>query len=57
MPSKHIKESTWMRVEKLRINAIIETKQNIKERDILELILSKGIKETTIDDLRRLTMK
>lgn len=49
MPSKHIKEKTWQRIKKLRIKRIIETKTDIKERDLLELILEKGIKR--IDEI------
>jgi len=56
MPSKHIKNNTWQRIEALRIKGIIETKADIKERDILDLILEKGlsaIDEIDIDHLAK----
>ena len=42
MPSKHIKDETWELIEDLRIRGIIETKADIKERELLNLILKKG---------------
>ena len=57
MPSKHIKEETWQRIEELRIKGIIETKTDIKERDLLELILEKGIKRIDEIELELLAKK
>jgi len=57
MPSKHIKEKTWQRIEELRIKGIIETKTDIKERDLLELILEKGIKRIDEIELELLAKK
>lgn len=43
MPSKHIKDDKWERIEKLTVKAVIQTRKSIKERDILDLVLQKGL--------------
>jgi hypothetical protein len=57
MPTKHIREDTWDKIEKIRIKGIIETKTDIKEKDILDLILRKGIEKIDEADIDKLTKK
>lgn len=57
MPTKHIKDDTWDKIEKIRIKGIIETKTDIKEKDILDLILRKGIEKIDEEDIDKLAKK
>jgi len=43
MPSQHIKDETWRKVEKEAIRAIIQTKTNIRTTEILDLLIKKGL--------------
>jgi len=48
MPTKHIPDATWRKVEKATVSAVIETKSPIKDTDVLNLLILKGI--STIED-------
>lgn len=49
MPSQHIKEDTWRKVEKETIRAIIQTKTNIRTTEMLDLLIRKGLE--VIDEI------
>lgn len=53
MPTKHIDEHTWRKVEKKTIEAIIKTKEHIKETDMLKWLILKGLEELEEEDYRK----
>ena len=48
MPTKHIDDPTWDKVEKELVKAVIASKQSFKESEILKIIINKGLEN--IDD-------
>ncbi|HEX8376759.1 MAG TPA: hypothetical protein VF602_03000 [Pedobacter sp.] len=55
MPTKHIPDAIWRRVEKEIVKAVIATQRPIKESEILEVLLKKGLENITNADYK--TMK
>lgn len=53
MPSKHIQNSTWDKVEEQYKRAIITTKTSFKETEILNLIINKGLDNISEEDYIR----
>jgi len=39
MPTKHIDEITWRKVEKETVKAVIETKQTVTDTKMLKLLI------------------
>lgn len=52
MTTKHIKESTWRKVEKVTIKYITTTQQPIKDTEVLNRLILKGIEELDVEELR-----
>lgn len=50
MPSKHIQQPTWDKVEEQYKHAIITTKTSFKETEILNLIINKGLEAISDED-------
>lgn len=44
MPTKHIDEETWKKVEKKMVDVVIETKKSIKEGKLLKQLILIGLK-------------
>jgi hypothetical protein len=55
MPVKHIPDAIWRKVEKELVKAVIATQRPVKESEIIETLLRKGLENVTEDDYR--TMK
>lgn len=53
MPSKHIQNPTWDKVEEQYKRAIIATKTSFKETEILNLIINKGLESISEEDYIR----
>lgn len=54
MPTKHIDDKTWKKIQDLTVKAVIATQKPIKESEVLHYALQKGLKEITIDELKTL---
>lgn len=54
MPTKHIDEDTWRKVEKEAVKATISTKKSIKETEMLKWLILKGLEEITEDDYQKM---
>lgn len=54
MPTKHIDEETWRKVEKEAVKATITTKKSIKETEMLKWLILKGLEEITENDFERI---
>ncbi|MBU2871527.1 hypothetical protein [Colwellia sp. E2M01] len=50
MPTKHIDDATWRKVEKEVVKAVIATKKGFKDAEIIKILLNKGIEEITEQD-------
>lgn len=54
MPTKHIDDDTWRKVEKEAVKATIATKKSIKETEMLKWLILKGLEEVTEEDYERM---
>lgn len=54
MPTKHIDDASWRKIQDLTVKVVIATQKPIKETDILHCIIKKGLEEITIDELKKL---
>lgn len=52
MPTKHIDEETWKKVEKETVNAVLATKTAIKDTEMLRYLIRKGVREMGPEDYR-----
>ena len=50
MPTKHIDDRVWRQVEKKAVEAVIQTKLNIKDTEMLKWLILKGLETITEDD-------
>jgi hypothetical protein len=50
MATKHIPDTTWRKVEQEAVKAVIATKTGIKDTDLLNYLILKGIKDLKEDD-------
>lgn len=50
MPTKHIDDRTWRKVEKEAVKATIATERSIKETEMLKWSINKGLEQITVDD-------
>lgn len=55
MPVKHIPDAIWRKVEKELVKAVIATQLPVKESEIIEVLLRKGLENITDADYK--TMK
>ncbi|MCP1445486.1 hypothetical protein J3D54_004622 [Pseudomonas sp. GGS8] len=54
MPTKHIDDETWRKVEKEAVKATIATKRSIKETEMLRWLILKGLEEITEADFEKM---
>jgi len=54
MTTKHIKDSTWRKVEEKTIKAIIETRVNIKETEMLDFLINLGLRKIEKEDFPKI---
>jgi hypothetical protein len=57
MPSKHIDEKTWRKIEKETVRAVIASQTAFKETDILRILVLKGLEKITDDDYKKESLK
>ncbi|MBN6078795.1 hypothetical protein [Aggregatibacter actinomycetemcomitans] len=50
MPTKHIDENLWKKVQDETVRAVILTKTSIKETEMLQMLIKKGLESMTEDD-------
>lgn len=54
MPTKHIDEKTWRKVEQETVKAVVATKEPLKDTEVLKLLILKGLEVVTIADYQKL---
>lgn len=52
MPTKHIPDATWRKVEKEMVRAVVATQKPIKDTQVLNLLILKGIEAIKDEDYR-----
>ena len=57
MPTKHIEAELWQQVEAKTIETIIQIKVMIKETDILQEIIRKGLQHISTEELRQYALQ
>lgn len=57
MPTKHIDEETWKKVERETVKAVIETQKSIKDTEMLRFLILKGLKYIEKEDYEKLAEK
>lgn len=50
MPTKHVNDVTWRKVEQETVKRVMETKENIKDTEVLDLLIKKGLETITTED-------
>ena len=54
MPTKHIDDKAWRKIQDLTVKTVIATQKPIKETDILHYVLKKGLEDVTVEELKTL---
>ena len=57
MATKHIKDSTWRKVEEKTVKAVIETRTNIKEAEMLDFLIRLGLERFEKEDFEKVKQK
>lgn len=57
MPTKHIPDAIWRKVEKELVKAVVATQRPVKESEIIELLLKKGLENVTENDYQQISKK
>lgn len=57
MATKHIPDSTWRKVEQEAVKAVVATKTGIKETEMLNYLILKGLSQLSEDDYWELAKK
>lgn len=57
MPTKHIPDRTWRKVREATVDAVVTTKAPIKDTDVLNMLILKGLSEITKEDYKKLEKK
>lgn len=52
MPSKHIDDKAWRKIQDLTVKVVVATQRPIKETDVLHYALKKGLEELTVEELK-----
>lgn len=54
MPTKHIDDETWRKVEQAAVKATISTKKSVKETQMLRWLILRGLEQMTEADFQQL---
>jgi len=57
MPTKHIDDVTWRKVEKETVRAVVTSQASIKDTEVLKVLILKGIEGITEEDYKELARK
>lgn len=57
MPSKHIDDLTWRKIQEETVKAVVLTKTSLKDTEILKILIQTGIANITDDDYIKLARK
>ncbi|MGI1670151.1 MAG: hypothetical protein K6L74_07490 [Neptuniibacter sp.] len=57
MPTKHIDDVTWRKVEKETVRAVIASQTSLKDTEVLKALILKGIQGIEEEDYKELARK
>lgn len=57
MPTKHIDTELWQRIEEKTVETIMQTKVMVKETEILQEIIRKGLQHISIQELSQYSLQ
>lgn len=57
MPSKHVPGPTWRKVELETVKAVVQTQTSIKDTEVLNLLIIKGLENITEEDYAKFAAK
>ena len=57
MPTKHISDASWKKVESETYKAVLATQTVLKETEVLNFLISKGAENASEDDYKELARK
>lgn len=57
MPTKHIETVLWQQVEVKTVETIVQAKVMIKETDVLQEVIKKGLQHISIEELRQYALQ
>lgn len=57
MPSKHIDDATWRKIESETVKAVIATRTSLKDTEVLKILILKGLEEIKPDDYEEYVRK
>ena len=50
MPTKHIDDITWKKVQEQHVKAVVLTKTSFKDTEILKILIKKGLENIKDED-------
>nr|VVV04120.1 hypothetical protein AW0309160_01503 [Aliivibrio wodanis]VVV04130.1 hypothetical protein AW0309160_01513 [Aliivibrio wodanis]VVV04140.1 hypothetical protein AW0309160_01523 [Aliivibrio wodanis] len=54
MTTKHVRDTTWKKVEEKTVKAVIETRTSIKETEMLDFLINLGLERFEKEDFKRI---
>tara|TARA_B100000446_G_scaffold161144_1_gene160426 strand:- start:240 stop:416 length:177 start_codon:yes stop_codon:yes gene_type:complete len=57
MPTKHIDDVTWRKVEKETVKAVVATQRTFKDTEMLKILINKGLENIEEEDYLRVRKK
>ena len=54
MPSKHIDDKTWRKIQDLTVKTVIATQKHIKETEVLAYVIKRGLEDINVEELKTL---
>ncbi len=57
MPTKHIDDATWRKVEKETVKAVVASQASLKDTEVLRTLILKGIENISEEDYIDLARK
>lgn len=57
MPTKHIDDTTWRKVESETVKAVTTTRAALKDTEVLKILILKGLQSVTEEDYKEYLKK
>lgn len=57
MPTKHISDAAWKRVERHTYETVIRTGKVVKESEVLNYLIRKGAEDMSEEDYKKIAKK
>lgn len=57
MPTKHVEIELWTKIEEITVATIMQTKTMVKDTDILQEVIRKGLQHISVEELVKFVQK